>query len=186
MERLRVFQRVFRPQRMIWNFMRLALFSSCVPYVFRWKLRDKGELQVKRNLLAACVLSFALANAGSAQAMTAPQEQVALCARAHLKQLVREAHTPEQYNALADCYEKLQKDYLEQAAEEKQEWERRSQNVTASAAKYPRPVDSARNLYEYDLSMASQAGKLSLKYSQLAARKSPAKTLQPLLASITP
>jgi hypothetical protein len=166
--------------------MRLALLSSCVPYEFRWKLIHKGELQVKRNLFAACVLSFALANAGSAQAMTAPQEQAALCAKAHLKQLVREAHTPEQYNALADCYEKLQKDYLEQAAEEKQEWERRNLNVMASAAKYPRPVDSARNLYEYDLSMASQAEKLSLKYSQLAARKSPAKTLQPLLASITP
>lgn len=39
-----------------------------------------------------------------------------------------------------------------------------------SAAKYPGPADSARNLYEYDLSMASQRGKLSLKYRQLAAR----------------
>jgi hypothetical protein len=170
MGRLRAFQFVIRAQRVLWNFMRLTLLSSCVPYAFHWKLRDKGELQVKRNLFAAWVLSFVLATAGSAQAMTAPQEQVALCARAHLKQLVREAHTPEQYSALADCYEKLQKDYLEQAAEEKQEWVRRSQYVMASAAKYPRPVDSAHNLYEYDLSMASQAEKLSLKYSQLAAR----------------
>ncbi|MGB9408818.1 MAG: hypothetical protein WCA89_14875 [Terracidiphilus sp.] len=87
-----------------------------------------------------------------------------------MKQLAREARTPEQYDILADCYKKLQKDYLEHAAVEKQEWVRRSQNTMATAAKYPRPVDSARNLYEYYLSMASKAEKLSAMYSQLAAQ----------------
>ncbi len=40
----------------------------------------------------------------------------------------------------------------------------------ATAAKYPRPVDSARNLYEYYLSKAFEAEKLSARYSQLAAQ----------------
>jgi hypothetical protein len=92
-----------------------------------------------------------------------------------LKQLAHEARTQEQYMAFADCYEKLQNNYLQQAAEEKQEWARRSQNIMALAAKYPRPVDSARNLYEYYLSKASEAGKLSVKYSQLAAQEASAK-----------
>ena len=39
--------------------------------------------------------------------------------------------------------------YQRQAQEEKAEWERRSQNVTGPAAKYPRPVDSSRDRYEY-------------------------------------
>ncbi len=97
------------------------------------------------------------------------------CAPTQLKRLAREARTHEQYAALADCYQKLQKNYLRQAAEEKQEWERRSENAMASAAKYPRPVDSARNLYEYYLSKASEEAALSAKYSQLAAREALAK-----------
>jgi hypothetical protein len=48
--------------------------------------------------------------------------------------------------------------YLQKAAEEKKEWDRRSQNITSAAAKYPRPVDSARNLYEYYMYKASEAG----------------------------
>jgi len=114
------------------------------------------------------VLCFALACAGIAQAANTSQKSDPECAPAHLKQTAREAHTAAQYSALADCYEKMQKEYLEKAAQEKQEWERRSQNVTATAAKYPRPVDSARYLYEYDLSRASEAEKMHMKYSQLA------------------
>jgi hypothetical protein len=37
-----------------------------------------------------------------------------------------------------------------------------------AAAKYPRPVDSARNLYEYYMYKASEAGTLEAKYSRLA------------------
>jgi len=43
------------------------------------------------------------------------------------------------------------------------------------AAKYPRPVDLARNLYEYYMYKASEMGALSLKYSQLGAADAPAK-----------
>jgi hypothetical protein len=64
-------------------------------------------------------------------------------------------------------------DYLRQAAEEKKEWERRSQNVTSAAAKYPRPADSSRNLYEYYMYKASKAETLEAKYSQLAAPNAP-------------
>jgi hypothetical protein len=79
------------------------------------------------------------------------------------------AHAPAQYTALASCYGEQRNDLLKKAAEEKQEWERRSQNVMGAAAKYPRPVDSARNLYEYYMYKASEAGTLEARYSRLAA-----------------
>ncbi len=127
---------------------------------------------MKANLLAACILSFALANAESAQGAASPTMNAAHCDPAYLKQAARDARTREQYRALADCYKHIQKENLDQAAAEKQEWLRRNQNIMVTAAKYPRPVDSARNLYEYYLSKASEAEKMSEKYSQLAARMS--------------
>lgn len=118
-----------------------------------------------RNLFVACVLSIAFTGALNAQEASPSGER---CTKAQLKQLVRQAHSPEQYKTLAACYEVQQNDFLQQAAEERREWVRRSENVTSASAKYPRPADSARNLYEYYIYKASEAEKLSLKYSQLA------------------
>jgi len=82
--------------------------------------------------------------------------------------MARDAHTPEQYATLAQTYGQLQKTYNDKASEEKLEWERRSQITTSLYAKYPKPADSARNLYEYYAYKASEAGALATKYSQLA------------------
>lgn len=69
--------------------------------------------------------------------------------KAELHKLASEAHSSEQYRALAKYFRAQQTKYQRQAQEEKAEWERRSQNVTGPAAKYPRPVDSSRDRYEY-------------------------------------
>jgi hypothetical protein len=87
--------------------------------------------------------------------------------------LASNAHAPEQYRALASYFGKQHKDYLQQATEEKKEWERRSRNVTGILAKYPRPVDSARNLYEYYMYKATEAQTLESKYERLAAPNAP-------------
>jgi hypothetical protein len=90
-----------------------------------------------------------------------------------VKDLKRNAHAPTQYAVLASYYGAQRADYLRQAADEKKEWERRSKNVAVAFGKYPRPVDSARNLYEYYLYKASNAETLQAKYSQLAAPNAP-------------
>ena len=41
-------------------------------------------------------------------------------------------------------------------------------NVMGVLAKYPRPVDSARNLHEYYMYAASEAGTLETTYSRMA------------------
>jgi hypothetical protein len=55
-----------------------------------------------------------------------------------------------------------------QAAEAQQEWAPRSVDATGSGAQYPRPVDSAHNLYDYYAYKAKHAGKLRAKHSRLA------------------
>jgi hypothetical protein len=127
-----------------------------------------------RNLVALCILSFSLAGVGLAQAAGSSAQNGTQLTKAQAKQLVQSAHTPDQYRALAAYYGSQEQYFHRQAVEEKQEWARRSQNVAVVAAKYPRPVDSARNLYEYYAYKEMEAGQLATKFAHLAAPDSPA------------
>lgn len=81
---------------------------------------------------------------------------------------LQNAHSPQQYQALAGYFRDQQKSLQAKAAEEKVLWDARAQNVVASSNKYPRPVDSARYLYEYYADGADRNGKLADHYQQLA------------------
>jgi CRISPR/Cas system-associated endonuclease/helicase Cas3 len=118
-------------------------------------------------------MSLAFASVGYAQGTASSPETGTLKTQAQVKELKRSAHAPEQFKVLASYYGQRNKSYIQQAAEEKKEWERRGKNVTGSLAKYPRPVDSARNLYEYYMAKASQAGALEAKYSRMASPDAP-------------
>jgi ABC-type nitrate/sulfonate/bicarbonate transport system substrate-binding protein len=128
---------------------------------------------MNRNLFATCILALAFAGAASAQNAASSAETGAHYTKVQVKELALNAHAPEQYAVLAGYYGAQKADYLRQAAEEKKEWERRSKNVSVAFGKYPRPVDSARNLYEYYLYKASKAETLQAKFSQLAAPNAP-------------
>jgi hypothetical protein len=128
---------------------------------------------MKRSLFAASLLSLALVGIGKAQGMVSSPETDVRYTQAQLKQLALNARTPTQYLNLANYFGGQHRTYLQKAADEKKEWERRSQNITSIAAKYPRPVDSARNLYEYYMYKASEAGSLEAKYSHLATQDAP-------------
>lgn len=122
-----------------------------------------------RRVLAACILSLAFANVGAAQGTVSFAEIGSHPTRNQLKQLVRGAHTQEQYMALANYYKTQQGIYLQREDDAKKEWERRSQNTMGTFAKIPKPADWARNLYEYYKNKSFEAGALELKYSRLAA-----------------
>jgi hypothetical protein len=132
-----------------------------------------GIKHMKRSLFAACILPLAIAVAVNAQGTATFPETGVHYTQAQLKQLALNAHTHAQYTVLANYYGERQNDYLQKAAEEKQEWVRMSQNIMGVAAKYPRPVDSARNLYNYYMYKASEAGLLEAKFSRLAATETP-------------
>jgi len=130
-------------------------------------------MNMKRNLFTAWILSLAIPGVASSQGAASSAETGDHHTQGQLKQLARNAHAPEEYKVLASYYAERQRIYMQKAAEEKAEWERRSQNVAGPLAKYPRPVDSARNLYEYYMAEAGDAAKLEAKYSALAAPNSP-------------
>ena len=85
-----------------------------------------------------------------------------------IKNLAREAHTVEQYTVLADYYAVRQRTYKRKAAEEMHLWAQRSEMTDPLREKWPRPVDSARNLYEYYEYQIAQSAALFAKYDQLA------------------
>ncbi|MGA2850891.1 MAG: hypothetical protein ABSE46_17975 [Terracidiphilus sp.] len=120
------------------------------------------------RIVVAGILTFAFVGVGTAQGAVGAGGDDSHVSQGQLKRMAREAHTPEQYKALAVSYEVAQKDYLKQAAEAKQEWIRLTPITGSLYAKYPRPADSAKNLYECDVEKASRAGALSQKYAQLA------------------
>jgi hypothetical protein len=119
-----------------------------------------------KDFIAMSVVSCALVSAASAQVSRSLDQNKELHTQAQLKQLTREAHAPEQYQVLAAYYADQQKYFLQQAADEKTEWELRGQNVVGVLAKYPRPVDSAKYLYQSFVEKANEAGLRSAKYSQ--------------------
>jgi hypothetical protein len=127
-----------------------------------------GIKHMNRNPFATSILVLALAGAAGAQSTASSAENGVHYNRAQLKELTLNAHAPAQYAVIASYYGERHTDYLRQAAEEKKEWMRRSQNSAGTFAKYPRPADSARNLYEYYMYKASEAGELEAKFSRLA------------------
>jgi hypothetical protein len=90
--------------------------------------------------------------------------------KAEIKQMVHEAHTTQQYRTLADYFRGQQRKFDQEARSEKQEWERRSQNTTGLAQKYPRPVDSSKNRYEYFSYEAEDMSQQANRYETLAAK----------------
>lgn len=88
---------------------------------------------------------------------------------AEVAKMIRTAHTPQEYQSLAAYYRARQASFEKQAQDEKAEWDRRSQNVMGPAAKYPRPVDSSRNRYEYFVYEAQQMSQHVTHYESLSA-----------------
>src|SRR5580692_7686337 len=116
-----------------------------------------------RSAIAAAVV-LAAVTFSYAEPTSAPQ-----FSKTELQRLIKEAHTPQQYRTLADYFKSQQQKYEQQAQSEKQEWDRRSQNVTGPAAKYPRPVDSSRNRYEYFAYQAGQMAQQAAHFESLSA-----------------
>jgi hypothetical protein len=89
--------------------------------------------------------------------------------QSEIKQMIRDAHTPQQYHDLAVYFRGRQQDFEQQAQSEKIEWDRRSQITAASYQKYPRPADSSRNRYEYFTYEAQQMSDQAAHYESLSA-----------------
>lgn len=86
-----------------------------------------------------------------------------------VNEMIRSAHTAQEYRALAGYFRSRQQSFEQKAASEKQEFDRRSQNISGPSAKYPRPVDSSRNRYEYFTYEAAQMKQEAVHFEVLMA-----------------
>jgi hypothetical protein len=126
----------------------------------------KEEISMNRRrmvitAIAAFTIAIGILRADSPAAKTLK--------KADLQAMIRNAHTVQQYQALATYFRLRQQAFKQQAHSELQELERRSADVTGPAAKYPRPVDSSRNRYEYFTYEAQQMSQQAAHYESLAA-----------------
>jgi hypothetical protein len=112
-------------------------------------------------------MTVAVATAGPALAQPTDQRTYT---KSEIKQMIRDVRTVQQYHEIAAYFEGRQQYFEQQAQSEKLEWERRSQNVTGPAAKYPRPVDSSRNRYEYFTYEAQQMALQAEHFESLSAK----------------
>jgi hypothetical protein len=112
----------------------------------------------------ACAAGILIASAVAAGQSTSPSYS-----HAELKKMIGEAHSAEQYEILAIYFRSQAKCYKQKAAEEKQELWRRLQVDAALYQKYPRPVDSSRNRYEYFAYEAQLMNMQASRYEEQAA-----------------
>ena len=122
---------------------------------------------MKRFLVVLGIVMIAAiaADLSAAEKQSAEEPQYS---SAQIKKMVREAHSVEQYTVLADYYATRRRWYKRKAAEEMHLWAERSAVITSLSEKWPRPVDSARNLYDYYEYKANEAATLQARYSKLA------------------
>jgi hypothetical protein len=90
--------------------------------------------------------------------------------RADLKHMVQSARTSEDYLTLASYFRWRQQEFEQQAQSEKIELDRRSMNSYLVAAKYPNPIASSRNRYDYFTYEAHRMSAQAAHYESLSAR----------------
>jgi hypothetical protein len=125
----------------------------------------KEEITMIRKIQVLAAVAAIAVSAGFARAQNSMNAGIS---HAQVEQMLRSAHTVEQYQMLASYFHARQVSFAEKAQSEKQEWDRRSQITAASYQKYPRPADSSRDRYEYFTYEAQQAGDQAAHYDSLA------------------
>lgn len=118
---------------------------------------------MKTQAIRLLIVAIACATFTSLAALTQPTTPH--YSHHELKQLIRDAHTPEQYQALAAYFRGEEKLFNDRAVAEKVEWDRRTATLIGPEIK-SRSVESARNLYEYYAYEAAQMDTLAAGYEQ--------------------
>lgn len=119
----------------------------------------------KLVLVGLAALGLAVGTVRFAMAETADKPEYT---SAQIKKLAHEAHTVQQYTILADYYAAQQRMYKSKSVEQMHLWRERAEMPTPLNEKWPRPVDSARNLHDYYEYKAAQAAVQFAKYDRLA------------------
>jgi hypothetical protein len=127
----------------------------------------KKEVSMNLKFGFACAV---LACAAASLTVRAESSTSANLSHGDLKKMIRDAHTSEDYLSLASYFRFRQQEFEQQARSEKIELDRRSANAYLAAAKYPNPVASSRNRYEYFEYEAQKMSAQAAHFESLSAR----------------
>ena len=127
---------------------------------------------MNRPLIIVALLSLASPLAGTAQTTTQTASVTAPMSPHEAHDLMKSAHSVDQYKELAGYFHQREADYRAKAAAEKIERDRRAEVNASLYQKYPRPVDSAQYLYDSYVADANAAALQAQRYDQLASGQS--------------
>jgi hypothetical protein len=119
-------------------------------------------------MMAAAVLSLTFPLAGVAQSTVQTASLSAPMSTHDVHNLMKSANSKAQYEQLASYFHRQEAQYRAEAAAERAERDSRAQINAGMAQKYPRPVDSAQNLYQSYVSKADNAALRARHYEMLA------------------
>jgi hypothetical protein len=122
---------------------------------------------MKAEFLVTVLITASLASAVARAQSSLPDKPT--YSDSGLRHMIHTAHSPEQFNALADYFGRKQKEYLQKSAAEQIELNRRIAARYVSP-KYPTPVDSARALLGYYEAQAEEYGSRADAYRLEAKR----------------
>jgi hypothetical protein len=121
-------------------------------------------MKIKVSKLLPVALTIAAFTPFAAYAQPVYQSQPHYT-HSELKQLMHDAHTPQQYQALALYFRSQQQRFNDKALAEKAEWYRRSE-ITAPPVVKAGTANDARSLYIYYTSKATEMAALASDYEQ--------------------
>ena len=124
---------------------------------------------MKAKFLVTVLITASFASTIARAQSSLPDEPA--YSHSELKRLIHTAHSPEQFNALADYFGRKQQEYVRKSAAEKIELNRRLAAPYLSP-KYPTPVDTARRLLGYYEAKAEEYGHQADAYRLEAKRAS--------------
>jgi hypothetical protein len=122
-------------------------------------------MKITVSTLLSAVLTIAVFTPFVASAQPVSQEQPHY-SHSELKQMIRDAHTPQQYQALALYFRSQQQVYNSKADAAKAEWDRRKAATASPALKNPGNAESAHNLYDYYVAKANDMAALAASFEQ--------------------
>jgi hypothetical protein len=125
----------------------------------------------KRSWVVCLVAGVSLFSSDRLLQLHADAQKQKHLSRNELRRQIRDAHTPEQYHALAEYFRAEEIRFRSKAQMEEKELIRLREKTVVLPSKYPTPIDSARQLYQYYALQADEMGHRASEFEERVASR---------------
>lgn len=121
---------------------------------------------MSKNFMIVCCMAAGICLVDNGFCIQVHAEAQKHLSRKELHKQVREAHTTEQYRALAEYFRAEQSRFESMAKMEESELARLRENPAAVPGKYPTRIDSANHFYQYYMLKADEMGRRVAEFEE--------------------